>query len=60
MIRMGILIVAVVVAACGATNTNATVASTEQCSRWDGESCTRDTQCCSLWCVNHSCTRREP
>jgi hypothetical protein len=60
MIRMSLLALAVVVAACGATNPRPTVATGEQCSRWDGQSCTRDTQCCSLWCVNDACARREP
>ena len=61
MIRTTLIALIVLVAACGASNPKtAAAARGEECSRWDGEPCSRDTQCCSLWCVNGGCARREP
>ena len=59
MIRTALVALVVLVSACGASNPK-TAARGEECSRWDGEPCSRDTQCCSLWCVNGGCARREP
>ena len=60
MIRVLLFASVVVVAACGATNPNPSVAKGEACTKWEGEACTRSSQCFSLWCVNGECARREP
>jgi hypothetical protein len=60
MIRTLVLTLAVIVTACGASAPRPAVASGEEASRWDGQACSRDTQCFSLWCANHECVRREP
>jgi hypothetical protein len=60
MIRISVLaFVAFVVAACSAANPSPTTVKGEECSLREGQACVRDTQCCSLWCVNHECVRRE-
>jgi hypothetical protein len=60
MIRVFLFAVVVIVAACGATNPNPSVAKGENCSKWEGQSCTHNSECCTLWCVNGECARREP
>ncbi len=62
MIRATFVTFVVLLSACGATTTTSpkTASRGEDCSRWEGESCTHDAQCCTLWCVNGDCARREP
>ncbi|HEX4459195.1 MAG TPA: hypothetical protein VIA18_14555 [Polyangia bacterium] len=58
--RLLLLLFAVGVAGCAsATPTSAHLAGANQC--WsDGTQCTRSSDCCSMWCVNWYCERKEP
>jgi hypothetical protein len=62
MIRVFLIAMVVVIAACGARSPNATTATNAkaQTLKWEGESCIHSSECFSLWCANGECVRREP
>jgi hypothetical protein len=61
MVRTFFFALVVVVAGCATVNPSGLSSkSGEDATKSDGQGCSHDSECSTLWCVNGGCERREP